>query len=598
MKIVIMTIPLRNATGGTPFGSLAIIQSLREAGYDPYFLDVDTLRHTFPEVVGFFEQYKPDVIGISAVVSTSYAYTRDISHALRKILPNVRIVIGGNLCASAEVLLRSCQVDACVLAEGEYIIRDLLAYYALHSRILENYTALKGIKGLVFLDEDGEVFNTGYARQLSPEEIRTPDMSIIEEFSNIEKIISPKPCGFITSDPRSLEPHRAGKREGIVFASKGCINRCTFCHRWDKGMRTLSPEKVLEQISYLQQHHNVGFFRFADECFGAHKKKTAELVAELKKLDILWTVGGVRVDTVDTETLQTWKDAGCTAVNYGIESGSPTILVQMEKNISLEQNFRGIDDLANTGLDSVLQLVIGMPAESPDTIKETGRLIHYFINKTRRAVVSINFAQALPGTPLYEYDRAIGLIGHGWREEEAYLIRVFNKNAADHSALTNHTQYSLISLRCWMYLLYQEVERAKKLYLGAPQVPTGCALFYAIWLHSSGAVVRLVKRALKPVAPEFIAAAEIPFNEADIGRSPLLYPFRAYLNFLIVLRDLYRLEGAAKTLGHLWEHIGKSFHGLLREQQPAIDLRKTVGGISQLPSSRSEASMEPLRRGR
>ena len=109
MKIVICTTPIRpEPTPYPPFGSIALIQSLRLAGYDPYFYDIDGLRPTFEEVSQFFRDEAPDVVGISAVVSTAYAYTKKLASEIKAACPQAKIVVGGNLAASAEILLRFC----------------------------------------------------------------------------------------------------------------------------------------------------------------------------------------------------------------------------------------------------------------------------------------------------------------------------------------------------------------------------------------------------------------------------------------------------------------------------------------------------------
>src|SRR5437588_9544418 len=105
MKIVINTTPIRPVpTTYPPFGSMAVIQSLRGAGYDPYFYDIDGLRPSFEEVELFFAERRPDVLGISAVVSTAYSYTKRLGRMIRRVSPKTRIVLGGNLAASAEIL--------------------------------------------------------------------------------------------------------------------------------------------------------------------------------------------------------------------------------------------------------------------------------------------------------------------------------------------------------------------------------------------------------------------------------------------------------------------------------------------------------------
>ena len=63
--------------------------------------------------------------------------------------------------------------------------------------------------------------------------------------------------------------------------------------------------------------------------------------------------------------------------------------------------------------------------------------------------LSINYAQALPGTPLYEYARKKGLIGTGTLEEEKYLLMVSDKDAADEFNTLNFTDVPLIIAQSW-----------------------------------------------------------------------------------------------------------------------------------------------------
>jgi len=107
MRIILSTIPIRPVpTDYPPFGSMALIQELRAAGYDPYFYDIDGLRPTFDEVIRYYREQKPDLIAISAVVSTAYGYTKKLCHTLKEHLPDTPILLGGNLAASAELLHR------------------------------------------------------------------------------------------------------------------------------------------------------------------------------------------------------------------------------------------------------------------------------------------------------------------------------------------------------------------------------------------------------------------------------------------------------------------------------------------------------------
>lgn len=83
-------------------------------------------------------------------------------------------------------------------------------------------------------------------------------------------------------------------------------------------------------------------------------------------------------------------------------------------------------------MQTVHQLVIGMPGENDATITET---IDYIKKITANAddypykLLSINYFQALPGTPGYEYMRSRDLIGNTINDEEQYLLKISDINA-------------------------------------------------------------------------------------------------------------------------------------------------------------------------
>ena len=186
----------------------------------------------------------------------------------------------------------------------------------------------------------------------------------------------------------------------------------------------------MERIDFLIEKYNVGFINFADENFGTDKKWLSQFIEEIKKRDIIWRVAGMRVNTIDPELIKKMKDAGCIYLQFGMESGSQKMLDIMEKVTKVEQNYNAIKWLTENNLFTTVQLVIGMPGETPETIKETSRFTSYVVEQSSDAdpnALSINFAQALPGTPLYETGRGKGIIGQTMDDEEKYLLKISDR---------------------------------------------------------------------------------------------------------------------------------------------------------------------------
>jgi radical SAM superfamily enzyme YgiQ (UPF0313 family) len=444
-----------------PYGILAIITSLLKAGYkNTSFYHIDLLRPLREEAIDYIVSHNPDVIGISTPTSTNYGNCKYYTIEIKKRLPNVTIILGGNMAASAEVILRRTGVDFCVLGEGERVCCQLF------DKITENRSReeICKTKGLAFLE--GESFvNTGYAEQIPKEEIYDVDWDILDSISikhyfRLVKDLDQRHLKSFFKEANSSSVSYSLSDEGEIlnksiaeiFCSKGCVTHCTFCHRFSKGIRIVPPDIVISRIKELIKRFNVGVIFFSDECFGANIKWLLEFCELIKPLNLLWRVSGMRVKGVSPDIIKIMKDAGCRSIIYGMETGSERMLQVMEKMVSLEDNYNAMRWTIEAGLYTVPQLVIAMPGETSETIKETADFLSYALTLDRSQNpknISINFVQALPGTPLYEYGRDKGLMGVTTEEEEQYLLAVSNVEAADGAKTINFTDYPCLIILSW-----------------------------------------------------------------------------------------------------------------------------------------------------
>ena len=82
--------------------------------------------------------------------------------------------------------------------------------------------------------------------------------------------------------------------------------------------------------------------------------------------------------------------------------------LKLWKKVNLKDNYNAIRWIVESGLNTTIQLIVGMPGEDNTTIKETGEFVKYSAQLSvdkNPLDLSINYAQALPGTDLYEYAR-------------------------------------------------------------------------------------------------------------------------------------------------------------------------------------------------
>lgn len=454
MKIALCNIAIRPTPAlFPPIACTSLCNMLIKAGYDPVFFDIDARRPSEGNIREFFKTGQYDIIGISVVVSTGYRYMKDLARTIKAVSPNTQIILGGNLASAYEIILRKCDIDLCVIGEGEKVLLNLVKYYETHG-LFASSNELRRIKGVAFFDAaNGCCVYTGSEQLISNTEIPQPDYDLLAKFSNIDQyILDPMTRYDFVYDSRAHEPARRDKKMATIFTSKGCINKCTFCHRWIKGYRLVPVDNIITTIKHLMDKYNVGFFCISDECFGESQSWLEEFITKIKPLDILWQVGGMRVSVPkkDPGVIKRLKGVGLTAVYFGMESGSDKMLSVMEKNATRAENITAAKICAEAGVFTIIQLVIGMPGENDRTIDETVDFIKAATEDLPNPPsVSVNYLQALPGTPSYEYLRRHGFLGTTVEDEERYLLGVSDINAGEFRQYINVSEVPLSKAKMW-----------------------------------------------------------------------------------------------------------------------------------------------------
>ncbi len=624
VKILVVTTPIRpKPTYFPPIGSLSLIKYLRKSGFeDVHFYNIDGNRPDYAEVQETIRRIKPDILGISAVVSTAYDYTKKLADDFKESNPDGLAVVGGNMAASANVLLKKSGTDICVLGEGEITFAKI-AERAETTRRASDY---HDIPGLMILDGEGGLINTGYELALPGAEIWDYDLEDLEQSSDKDLFFFPafdeagKGVAWYDHDPRSHEPHRRNKRVGMIDCAKGCVARCTFCHRWDKGIRQIPVDRVMAQLERQIERYDVGFVMANAETFGADKRWLDEFCERIKDYDILWRAPGVRANSLDESWVSRLKEAGCVEIASGNETGSKKMLQIMEKKVDLKDNFNLVTWTAQAGISAPVQLVIGMPGENNQTIDETIKFCQFALSQTpdqNPNNLSINYAQALPGTPLYEYARSRALIKTDLEGEEEYLKAISDRDAHDEITTLNFTDNPTLSCRAWRpritigvnyhYVKTFGIGRYYEILSGSFaefQAPADDSGYYAnpkrLMEQGDDSNANRQTRPAKPSIPGILALlARGKFGLAMIAHPVFFYRIRWFVPLLVLLKEAKEV-GLGSALGLSLNYLGaklakpfapKSFAHAYKSLRKIVD--EDMGA---LPGDAIE--MKPLRKGR
>jgi len=459
IKVLLINLPSGRApTDYPPVAISRVIEGLRPGlDCEASFYNIDLLRPTLEQLRDHVRILNPQIIGFSAILTPTYRYLKDLSLFLKKEFPGTIQVLGGEMSVIYKIILTNSAIDFCVIGQSEPTFSALLETLRRNNFSTADKNMFSGIKGLAYLRGETPFFS---GEEISDTEVRQINYDLLSSFTDIRQYIHEVGGRFYKDriNPDGIKdffslfrPANLHKNSGTVFASKGCVGHCTFCHRYFKGYKTLDHELVTDHIRNIAAKHNIGMFLFQEEDFGSNSATTAKITEFMKQQGLNWAATAVRAKTVNEDKLKTWKEAGCVNINFGIESGSQKMLDVMEKGARVEDNLNALRLCNKYRIATIISLVIGMPGETEETIEETIANLSGVIPDEMSLVyeISINFFQAVPGTEGYDFAKHMGIIDSSLAGEEKYIESLHEAAANEISHYLNFTDYEKEEVLYW-----------------------------------------------------------------------------------------------------------------------------------------------------
>jgi len=327
---------------------------LRSKGFEPEIIQNFSLAD-WPDLL----RKKP----LAVCISSNFIYLDEIADMAVKIKgfePQIPVIAGGmlvkkvlnagpNLFPETMKWLATFQdkVDIFVIEfQGEQTLVNVLS-------ALRNEGDLADVPNLAFFDDNKEMVFTRREQEYLEMDRTTIDWSEI-------------PRAYL----RKTLP---------VTSSRGCIFRCRFCTCW-----RLCPEVHYKSLSVLRNElrliHNLGFvkhIRFTDDNLTGNRRRMESILEMMigEKFDFTWSTYA-RASALTPKMVKLMKRAGCEFVNMGIESGSQTILNNMDKHLKRDLVIEAIKRLNDHGIYGEGGFILGYPGETPGTFTETVDLIN------------------------------------------------------------------------------------------------------------------------------------------------------------------------------------------------------------------------------
>ena len=193
----------------------------------------------------------------------------------------------------------------------------------------------------------------------------------------------------------------------FMISSRGCPYGCRFCttpgiskRKW----RPRSAENIVDEFEYWAKNHKVTDFHFQDENFAVDKKRVKEMCRIVKDrgLDIRITLpSGIKVDTIDEETVIELESAGCRYICLAPESGSQRVLKLMNKPLDYEHLLRILKLCDKINVKTGSFFIIGFPGENDDDRRQTMDLLTR-MTRAGGDDFSIFIMSPLPGAAAWE----------------------------------------------------------------------------------------------------------------------------------------------------------------------------------------------------
>ncbi|OGP71525.1 MAG: hypothetical protein A2Y80_02460 [Deltaproteobacteria bacterium RBG_13_58_19] len=386
-----------------PIGVAYLAAALRRAGHQVFAIDAYLTQLSVAEVVDAALAFEPDLVGLS-VLTPAEPPSRAISQAIKRLRPECWVV-WGNVHATCfyEEAIAQGYADVVNFGEGEERLVQIAAAYPDKEALAAIKSIAYGSQGQVVVTAKGETID-------NLDDLPYPawDLFPVEKFMPDARLTRKAKIGH-------------GEVQALpILASRGCPNRCTFCcMSTDKALgrkyRMRDPIKVVDEIQHWVETYDCRTFFLMDLCFPLNKKHALTICQEIidRRLDISW-MAETRVDYADPEVFQALKKAGCSRLNFGLESGVQRLLDRLKKGFTLEQARRAVVLAHEAGLEAEGLFIIGLPGETVEDTWETVR----FAKELKLNLAKFNLLVPYPGTALYEEFEASGQIRH--HDWEAY----------------------------------------------------------------------------------------------------------------------------------------------------------------------------------
>jgi radical SAM superfamily enzyme YgiQ (UPF0313 family) len=364
-----------------PIGLAYLAGPLHDAGHELSVLDLCFEPHPEKTLIDRISQLSPELalISLRNIDNVTWPASRSYLENVRSILaicrPHVKTVVGGSGFSLMPVeILKFLDADIGVVGEGEEIMPLLAAG-------LEKGEDVSGLPGVLIKGNNS--------------------------------FLPPLPAQRIGAPYRELFDVVRYQRDGgmaNVQTKRGCPFNCIYCTYpllEGRSMRLRPVPEVIAELKSLSDQ-GVSYVYFVDDIFNYPMAYAGELCRAMtsEKLAMNWSAF-INPAHISPELLDDMIEAGCDAVEFGTETGSPTMLKNLGKSFNIEQVRIASLMCEQRGVDFAHYILFGGPGETEQTVLETFALMDELKST---AIICMIGIRIFPGTSIYQTALDEGII--------------------------------------------------------------------------------------------------------------------------------------------------------------------------------------------
>jgi len=361
-----------------PLGLGHLAAYLETKGIDAKVIDGQIFDLTDETLGKEIQEFSPSIVGITS--TTALANTaHEVAKWVRNISKDIKVVMGGvHPTVLPEETLEDNNVDVVVRGEGEITFFELV-------RAFETRKNLEDVLGISF-KSNGEI-------------VHNKNRALIKDLDSLPPV-----------DDHIL-PRNLYSGYGVLTA-RGCPFNCIFCSTrtlWGTRYRVRSPENVFVEIDSIVSKYNPKEIGFIDESFVINRERTEKIcdmfIERGYHKNLSWICSS-RADLVDEPLLEKMREAGCSAISFGIETASQRLLGILKKRTSPQINERAVRMAKKAGISNVrATFILGIPTETREESLATIR----YAKKLPLDSAKFSIATPYPGTELFKIALSEGM---------------------------------------------------------------------------------------------------------------------------------------------------------------------------------------------